>query len=242
VSHPTSGRKVPVQLRQPARRRSLTDGQTDSLPFGESRGSSPRGLNGNITKITAYAAAHRHGIIATGIFGVVAMAFVLVFMATVVHVTTEPGRGTDSLPRIVGYTGTATAVCFALVQAPASAVATFAAQPGGLRDASLVRLMLDRSSLTEGVFRFMAMFLLVSLSFVVVRRRLLGAWFGWLAAILAVVIAVGGVLGMAVANGGALAAISGIGGFGLAIVIVIVSVIVLRGQVLTPPKGSPVPA
>jgi hypothetical protein len=88
----------------------------------------------------------------------------------------------------------------------------------------------------------MAIFLLISLGVVVVRRRLLGAWFGWLAGIPAVVLAAGGVLGMAVANGGALAATSGIGGFGLAVVIVIVSVTFLRGQVLTPPGGSPAPA
>jgi hypothetical protein len=45
--------------------------------------------------------------------------------------------------------------------------------------------------------------------------------------------AAGGVLGMAIAHGGALAAISGIGGFGLAIVIVIISVLVLRWQTPT---------
>ena len=121
---------------------------------------------------------HRTGIQAGMILGVFAAGVFVWFIGHLRHVLHRTEGGAETLSPIVFGSGIAVAVFAALGAVPVALLAFLDAQPGGLQDGSIVRMLADLGVVMTAVFA-------CSVAVAILRREMGGAWLGWLSLLVA---------------------------------------------------------
>ena len=93
--------------------------------------------------------------------------------------------GTESLAPIVLGAGLGVAITTALAALPTAVLAFMVAQPGGLSDPSLVRMLGDLNTLFFSVTSVMTAVFLVGLGLAMLGREIATRWLGWLSLVVA---------------------------------------------------------
>lgn len=128
---------------------------------------------------------HRTALQAGMIFDFFA-AGVLVWFAGYLHrVLSRAEDGVESLAPIVLGSGIAVAVTTALAALPTTVMAFMEAQPGGLTDLSLVRMLGDLNTIFFSATSVMTAVFLCALGLAMVRGEVARPWIGWLSLVVA---------------------------------------------------------
>jgi len=128
---------------------------------------------------------HRTALQAGMIFDFFA-AGVLVWFAGYLHrVLSRAEDGVESLAPIVLGSGIAVAVTTALAALPTTVMAFMEAQPGGLTDLSLVRMLGDLNTIFFSATSVMTAVFLGALGLAMVRGEVARPWIGWLSLVVA---------------------------------------------------------
>jgi hypothetical protein len=108
------------------------------------------------------------------------------FAAGVLHRVLRRGEdGSESLAPIVFGAGLGVAITTALAALPTAVLAFMVAQPGGLKDLSLVRMLGDLNTLFFSVTSVMTAVFLAGLGLAMLAREVGSRWMGWLSLIVA---------------------------------------------------------
>ncbi|HXN61834.1 MAG TPA: DUF4386 family protein [Acidimicrobiales bacterium] len=107
------------------------------------------------------------------------------FVAYLHHVVRRREDGTDSLAPIVFGAGLGVAITTALAALPTAVLAFMVAQPGGINDPSLVRMLGDLNTLFFSVTSVMTAVFLVGLGLAMLGREVAARWIGWLSLVVA---------------------------------------------------------
>ena len=111
---------------------------------------------------------------------------VLVWFVAYLHRVLRRGEdGTESLAPIVFGAGLGVAITTALAALPTAVLAFMVAQPGGLHDLSLVRMLGDLNTLFFSVTSVMTAVFLAGLGLAMLGREVGSRWMGWLSLIVA---------------------------------------------------------
>ena len=111
---------------------------------------------------------------------------VLVWFAGYLHrVLSRAEDGAESLAPIVLGSGIAVAVTTALAALPTTVMAFMEAQPGGLTDLSLVRMLGDLNTIFFSATSVMTAVFLGALGLAMVRGEVARPWIGWLSLVVA---------------------------------------------------------
>lgn len=192
----------------------------------------------SIPTLAAYYAAHHHQVTFDVIILAVAAFALIWFVAALHQMLREDGRGDDPVPALVLVTGSVATGLFLLERIPHLLLATMANQPGGLTNDLTVRALWDLPDLlTSGVFMAASAFVL-AISFGLVHRGAVGAWFAGLGVISAILLLIAGLGGYA----DALDVVFFPAIAGLAIVILVTSVRMIRGYPEPTPAARSIPA
>jgi Domain of unknown function (DUF4386) len=111
---------------------------------------------------------------------------VLVWFVAYLHRVLRRGEdSTESLAPIVFGAGLGVAITTALAALPTAVLAFMVAQPGGLHDPSLVRMLGDLNTLFFSVTSVMTGVFLVGLGLAMLGREIATPWIGWLSLVVA---------------------------------------------------------
>lgn len=111
---------------------------------------------------------------------------VLLWFVAYLHRVLRRGEdGTESLAPIVFGAGLGVAITTALAALPTAVLAFMVAQPGGLHDLSLVRMLGDLNTLFFSVTSVMTAVFLAGLGLAMLGREVGSRWMGWLSLIVA---------------------------------------------------------
>jgi hypothetical protein len=111
---------------------------------------------------------------------------VLLWFVAYLHRVLRRGEdGSESLAPIVFGAGLGVAITTALAALPTAVLAFMVAQPGGLKDLSLVRMLGDLNTLFFSVTSVMTAVFLAGLGLAMLAREVGSRWMGWLSLIVA---------------------------------------------------------
>jgi Domain of unknown function (DUF4386) len=111
---------------------------------------------------------------------------VLVWFVAYLHRVLRRGEdGTESLAPIVFGAGLGVAITTALAALPTAVLAFMVAQPGGIDDPSLVRMLGDLNTLFFSVTSVMTGVFLLGLGLAMLGRAVATRWIGWLCLVVA---------------------------------------------------------
>jgi MFS family permease len=129
---------------------------------------------------------HRTAIQAGMILGVFAAGIFVWFVGHLQHALHRAERGAETLSPIVFGSGIAAGVLGALGAVPLGLLAFMDAQPGGLQDATVVRMLADFGVVLYGASVVMTAVFLAALGVAILRGELRGGWLGWVSLVVAV--------------------------------------------------------
>ena len=178
---------------------------------------------------------HRTGIQAGMILGVFAAGVFVWFIGHLRHVLHRTEGGAETLSPIVFGSGIAVAVFAALGAVPVALLAFLDAQPGGLQDGSIVRMLADLGVVLYGVGVVMTAVFACSVAVAILRREMGGAWLGWLSLLVAALNAIAVVTSLTFSTyHGAAWGVPGWGAYlGFLVVVLAVAITMLRGAPTT---------
>ena len=133
----------------------------------------------------AWVHAHRTGIQAGMILGIFAAGIFLWFVGHLRHELNRAEQGSEMLSPMVFGSGVAVAVFAALGALPVALLAFMDAQPGGLQDTTVVRMLADLGQVLYGIGVVMTAVFACAIGVAVLRKELAGAWLGWLCLVVA---------------------------------------------------------
>jgi MFS family permease len=128
---------------------------------------------------------HRTAIQAGMILGVFAAGIFVWFVGHLQHALHRAERGAETLAPIVFGSGLAAGILGALGAVPLGLLAFMDAQPGGLQDATVVRMLADLGVVLYGAGVVMTAVFFAALGWAVLRRELRGGWLGWVSLMVA---------------------------------------------------------
>jgi hypothetical protein len=158
----------------------------------------PPHIDAPTAKIASYVTGHRGGLLVSNILFVLAVAAFLWFVGHLRHVLERAEGGAEALSPVVLVSGTALAAVGALTVLPMTLLAFMAGSPGGLSDATMVRMLFDLSQIVGGVTTILFAPFLVAMGYAMVRKELVSSWLGWVALAVAAFDVVAGVGAMTV--------------------------------------------
>jgi hypothetical protein len=129
---------------------------------------------------------HHAALQAGMIFDFFAAGALLWFVGYLHRVLARAEGDSESLAPIVFGSGIGVAITTALAALPTVLLAFMDAQPGGIGDPSLVRMLGDLNTIFFAVTSVMTAVFLASLGWAMVRGELAASWLGWLCLVVAV--------------------------------------------------------
>ena len=129
---------------------------------------------------------HRVALQTGMIFDFFAAGVLLWFVGYLHRVLRRVENGTESLAPVVLGGGIGVAITTALAALPTAVLAFMVAQPGGIRDASLVRMLGDLNTIFFSVTSVMTAVFLAALGLAMLAREVATRWMGWLSLVVAV--------------------------------------------------------
>ena len=129
---------------------------------------------------------HHAALQAGMIFDFFAAAALLWFVGYLHRVLVRAEGDQETLAPMVFGSGIGVAITTAMAALPTVVLAFMDAQPGGIGDASLVRMLGDLNTIFFSVTSVMTMLFLGSLGWAMVRDELAAPWLGWVGLIVAV--------------------------------------------------------
>jgi len=138
------------------------------------------------TATLAWVHDHHAALQAGMIFDFFAAAALLWFVGYLHRVLVRTEGDQETLAPIVFGSGIGVAITTAMAALPTVVLAFMDAQPGGIGDASLVRMLGDLNTIFFSVTSVMTMVFLGSLGWAMVRGELAVRWLGWVGLIVAV--------------------------------------------------------
>jgi hypothetical protein len=133
----------------------------------------------------AWVHAHRVALQSGMILGMFAAALLIWFVGHLRHVLDRAEGGAESLSPIVFGSGIAVAVMAAIATLPTALLAFMDAQPGGIQDGTLVRMLGDLNIVLFALSAAMTAVFLAAAGMAMVRKEMVAPWVGWLAIIVA---------------------------------------------------------
>ena len=143
-------------------------------------------IDSSPAKTLAWIHGHRTGIQTGAIFGVFAAGLFVWFAAHLRHVLVRAEGGAERLAPLVFGSGVAVAVVGVLGALPTALLAFMDAQPGGLQDANIVRMLGDLNQVIFGIGASMTVVFLLAVGSAMVRKELVAPWLGWVSLLAAV--------------------------------------------------------
>ncbi len=134
----------------------------------------------------AWVHGHHAALQAGMIFDFFAAAALLWFVGYLHRVLVRAEADQETLAPIVFGSGVGVAITTAMAALPTVVLAFMDAQPGGIGDASLVRMLGDLNTIFFSVTSVMTMVFLGALGWAMVRGELAARWLGWVGLIVAV--------------------------------------------------------
>ena len=134
----------------------------------------------------AWVHTHRVALQAGMIFDFFAAAALLWFVGYLHRVLVRAEGSEESLAPIVFGSGIGVAITTAMAALPTVVLAFMAAQPGGITDLSLVRMLGDLNTIFFSVTSVMTAVFIGSLGWAMVRGELSMPWLGWVGLVVAV--------------------------------------------------------
>ena len=134
----------------------------------------------------AWVRDHHAALQAGMIFDLFAAAALLWFVGYLYRVLVRAEGDQETLAPMVFGSGVGVAITTAMAALPTVVLAFMDAQPGGIGDASLVRMLGDLNTIFFSVTSVMTMVFLGSLGWAMVRGELAAPWLGWVGLIVAV--------------------------------------------------------
>ena len=179
----------------------------------------------------AWVHAHRTGIQAGMILGVFAAGIFGWFVGHLRHELHRAENGSEMLSPTVFGSGIAVGVFAALGALPVALLAFMDAQPGGIQDATLVRMLGDLGQVLYGLGAIMTAVFAFAIGVAVLRRELAGAWLGWLSLVVGVLNAIAVVTSLTFSTyHGAAWGVPGWGAYlGFLVVVLGLAIAMLRG-------------
>lgn len=114
-----------------------------------------------------------------------AAGLLLWFVGYLHRVLRQAEGDTESLAPIVFGAGLGVAITTALAALPTAVLAFMVAQPGGISDASLVRMLGDLNTIFFSATSVMTAVFLLGLGLAMLSREVAGRWLGWLSLVVA---------------------------------------------------------
>ena len=192
------------------------------------------------TKTLAWVHGHRTGIQTGMVLGAFAGGIFIWFAAHLRTVLSRAERGADRLASVVFGSGVAVAVMGLIGGLPLLVLAFMDAQPGGIQDPTIVRMLGDLTTILYGIAVPVTMVFLAALGIAMLGGLIGWRWLGWLSLVGAACNAIAVVTSLTFSTyHGALWTVPAWAAFfGLAIVVLVLSVSMLRhaGQ---PTEGRP---
>lgn len=151
-------------------------------------------------KIVSWVTGHRRAILAGASLQAIAVVAFLWFVGHLRHVLDRAEGGAEALSPIVLVSGSTLAAVGMISTMPVALLAFMAGGPGGLTDATIVRVTYDLNSVLGGMATVLFAPFLLAMGYAMVRRELVASWLGWLALAFAAVDIVGGIAMMTLAT------------------------------------------
>jgi hypothetical protein len=191
-------------------------------------------------KTLAWVQDHHTALQAGMIFDFFAAGVLLWFVGYLHRVLRRAEGDVESLSPIVLGAGIGVAITTAIAALPTVVLAFMDAQPGGLSDLSLVRMLGDLNTIFFSVTSIMTAVFLVGLGWAMLRGELGMRWLGWVAVVVAVFNAIAVWIGVTFSSyHGKAWLIIGWGAYvGFLIVMLILSVSMLRQRHTAPAAAS----
>jgi len=134
----------------------------------------------------AWVQKHHAALQAGMIFDFFAAAMLLWFVGYLHRALTRAEGEAAALAPVVFGSGIGVAITTALAALPTTLLAFMNAQPGGIGDPSLIRMLGDLNTIFFSVTSVMTAVFLSALGWAMVRGRFIAVWFGWTCLIVAV--------------------------------------------------------
>jgi len=180
----------------------------------------------------AWIHGHRTAIQTGMVLAIFASGALVWFVGHLRHVLDRAEGGTEALSPIVFGSGIAVALMGVLGAVPTALLAFMDAQPGGIQDANIVRMLGDLNQVIYGVGVIMTLVFLGAAGFAMVRKEMVAPWLGWVSLVAAVLngLAVVTSLTFSTYHGAAWAVPGWAAYLGFLLVVLVASISMLRTQ------------
>jgi hypothetical protein len=198
-------------------------------------------VNAPLSTLVEYYSSHANQVI-TGVI-ILALASVLFmwFFGAAYQWLRAAGAADDPLPAVLLASGSVVTALFLVERVPQAMLALMAGQAGGLSPDPSVRALADMQAVLTSAVLLAWTVVALSLSFALVRRGVVSAWLAWVGVVSAALFLGTGVASYAVIGNDSLDLPLHLADFGLAVVVVVACVRMIRWQsepTPVPPSGA----
>jgi hypothetical protein len=160
----------------------------------------PPHIDASAAKIANYYAAHRHAVLAAGVFGAFGTIAAVMFISHLRHVYDRVEDGIEGLSTLVYAAGLSTVAASLFFGIVGTVLAFMTVQPGGLSDAGLTRALYDVGYVGSGLTYMLLALFLAANAVAMVRGEAANRALGWFAALVAVFSLAGGIGALTVSS------------------------------------------
>ena len=192
-------------------------------------------------KTLAWVHGHRTGIQTGAVLGTFGAGIFVWFAAHLRNVLSRAERGANRMTSVVFGSGVALAVLYLLGSVPNALLAFMDAQPGGIQDPSIVRMLGDLNTVLYGLAVPVVMVFLAALGIAMLSGLIGWGWLGWVSLVAAACNAITTVTALTFStyHGAAWTIPSWASFLGLLVVVLVLSVSMLRQPGGVPSEGRP---
>jgi hypothetical protein len=185
-------------------------------------------VNEPIATVVGYYVSHRHQMInAVAILAVAGLCLTW-FLGALYQFLRTTTEADDPLPGIVLVSGSVVTGLFLLERVPQVVLSLMAGQPGGLSTGPTVRALADLQAVLTTALFVTAAVLVPALSIGLVRRRVVGPWLSWVGGASAALFLASGLAGYASIDNAAWGVVLHLGDLGLAVIVVVAAIALIR--------------